>query len=425
VISFLVLYFLEGSIRKYLLQSQLLILLKFIPLIAALAQCTYQKRTITRILVPLCYVSICLLLLAIVHYTDLIVRAPLHAAVYDAITLWFAPLITVTLVLCKPRINKTLITRALHIVLVLCTVNSLMIVAQVVAGPTSVLNLTVAADLSFHRFGDYAFKAPGLFSTPNPFVIPLGLFSLLSLRSITSSRIFVSPLVYTLSALASIVVNLSSRTYLAGSLIFSIIVFFGFRLRFSMKGRTLLITVVFMLSSMIAGLVFGPMFSNSKLSLGIDQSLARTTGADDPISRIITSSITPISNGFFNAPVFEGAGLGSTANFQNIALKETMFSIHENCSGYLEEGEVSRIICSFGATGLLTIIFFRVVPGLLFLIKSIRDIPSLNRYNPLYLICSIVFMLSALPLKANHIFSGLISLCITWSLFYAANEKSV
>lgn len=422
--SFLFLYFLEGSIRKYLVQSQLLILLKFIPLIAALAKCTFRTRAISRVFLPLVFISVALALQATVHYTELYVRAPLYAAIYDAITLWFVPLITVILIWCKPKSTRKSIVRFLRIVLMLCILNSLMIIAQVIAGPTSILNLTVVADLSFHRYGYFAFKAPGLFSSPNPFIIPLGLFCLLSLRHIEPTKFFISPLLYAAIALVSIAVNLSSRTYLAGSILFSLIVLLSFRSVLSPKRRTVANLILFILVCLSIAITVSPMYSNSKLSMGIEESLARSIGADDPIERIITSSLSPIYNAFFHAPLFDGAGIGSTANFQNIELKELMFAKHESCSGYLDEGEVSRIICSFGFVGILTILFFRIVPGILFLINSRHAMPSYSLFNPFYIICSIIYLTSSLPLKANDVFSALVALCVTFSLVYSANENS-
>jgi hypothetical protein len=237
----------------------------------------------------------------------------------------------------------------------------------------------------------------------------LGFVSVAALCMIRYDGVVLKSVTYILLSLLSIFFNLSSRTYSLGSIIIVLVILLSSKPNRKKAYQALPFVLFFAILMTILLYIFSPLVSGQNFVFGIQRSFERSVDADDPFTRIYTSSIAPLVESFSVAPLFGGAGLGSTANFSDSSLKDVLFESYQSCWGYLEEGEVSRIICSFGVFGLLTVLFFRFFPSLVLFQASQTDKDISQNYNPFLFIASLLYAFNFLPLKANDIFSGLLA----------------
>ena len=392
MILFILLYLLEGTIRKYIIASTALILIKYIP-IAAL----FLRKTSF----SLPYILVLIFLPVWLTIPSL---GTIQFAIYDFFVIAIVP--TSVYLITRLQFNPVKKIRILNLCFYGGLANSLMITAQFFVGPSHILSQTVDRAFSQHTYGPLFQKAPGIAASSSAYITIAGVIAALSLYKYQKSKRWLLHLNIFLSFLG-LILNLASRSYSLGILFFYVVYFILWSFRSGKLGmlwRTITlalpISYIYSLFSGDAG------FVNAN----------RLNDLQSVTSRI--PQFFALEQLRFPLPLLGGLGLGSTVN--GASSNPDLLS---QCRLYFHEYEFTRYICSFGMYG-YALILSRLVLSFIFLK------PFLKLYHSNFLVrasgiayIAFQFALSA-PFKINDVSAGLllVALASTASIENDINE---
>lgn len=339
---FLLIYILEASVRKYVIASSALVLIKYIPL-------SWYLRN----LIP--WTSLCILFLFSIPTTLTIpnISGIEPYAMFDLLQLIYFPLLLVAILKIRsiqPKVLQSILTLST----ISSSLNSGFIILQTFLGPLHWLSQTVDQQNTQHVWQTATIslqKAPGILGTSHPYICIMGLVaSLYYLSNSTSSIHHFLNTVNLLLILSSVLFNLASRSYALG-----IAVYIGLFLLFSIlhlkreyKNHKKFFFIAFSVGAFALLLIVGLIFFLLSSDFADILLRNRTTGDFESVLNRI-GSFYPIEQLNMNLPFLGGPGLGSTLN--NSPVSVLSIQSYTQCRPPLDEWDLTRIICSLGYYG--------------------------------------------------------------------------
>jgi hypothetical protein len=393
----------ESSVRKYLIGSPIIILLKYPLLIyLALKFRLYQNRSAFLLLMT----SIPTLLTV-----DGIFQLPY--AVYDFFGIAIVPSLALALFMERKTLDVNTSTKLIHLICIIGVLNAIFVIFQSILGPTHWLSQTVDQQFTQHTYGDLQ-KAPGLQAVnPSLFSIAgLSAFEVLY-KSTSFKKVKYLYLLGFLTIFLSFGFNLSSRTYFFSFVFFILLKIVSWIYcvikKTAISSKKLIILLVFPLLFIIftdtffLQSIFGPQLENwaNTRSIGDFDSAAPRLFTMEFIEVLLNDIPKTL-------PLINGLGLGATVN-NNPNLVEPLPGYCQDQFGL--EGEFPRLICAFGYYGYI-LIFARTFLGFLLAWKSFLYLMSSK--SSLFIIYAFIsiLILDGLQLKANDSASGLLLVAI-------------
>jgi|LakMenEpi03Aug12_release.lakeMendotaPanAssembly.Ray.scaffolds.fasta_scaffold12338_8 hypothetical protein len=390
----------EASVRKYILASPVLVLLKYIALVPLFV---YAFKG------PSARYSIALFAITLPLLATIPEPAFIPYAVYDLISIFYLPVILFCLSIARRIFPFQAARDLLRLIALIGFLNSILIILQSLVGPQHWLSQTVDQSFSIHAFGE-ALKAPGLAGTSSPYMSIAGLIALdVLLRAPISRREKrLIPFSQLLIAI-SVVFNLASRTYTFGILGYvlpRLLIPSLINKRFEKSALIfLLLPLAYYFFQSVAPELGLSIF---KANRAVDD-FSSASGRFYTIPLLSLLLINP-----FALPFVDGLGLGYAVN--NNPLADISYTPHF-CMviGLGSEHEYERFICSFGAIG-----FLHILSRLVLAVISIRN--ALYYSNPRFpasiasgWLFFTLTLANGLLLRSNDTATGALLLLITLS----------
>ena len=396
---FVLLFIVEATVRKYLISSSLVIILKYFPLFAETGKLVIKKMS---------YFIIISIVISIFSINPFYF-SPV-AAFRDYLAIFAAPIVNVFFVMVAGHIKiyKIRPLSILHLIIFGSYANSIVTILQQLFGPRHWLSVGVTGEFDSHTFGGGLIaKANGIFANSNgvfqAFTVIIA-FALLSLNNNAPSKykLFLK-LSIALSAVSAIV-NISSRTY-SFSVLGASVICLLYASKSLLKPRTIILSMIFM----IVGLLFlQDSIQNILSSDSVVIGLNRVQNADAPWLRVLgrwglSPGMYPDGFQYF---LFPKLGIGSTLTGLS---GDPTFDLL--CPQLVKEWEGSRILCSYGfLLGLITLFIYKVLPCIYLMTRSIQIFSSKAqfKYTGLLLLVNSFVYLLCFPMRSNVTMSNVV-----------------
>ena len=409
-ILFLLTYAFEASIRKYLFSSYILIFVKYIFLF---------KIKFTKAIFNYSLILFCLSVPLIIHALSKETIPSIDLALYDLMTIFLSPILTLAIFTNNQIKNYRLARRFLIFVVLVGLLHSLLIIVQSISDPLSVINTSVYGDNSNIGFGGNRYKVTGLISTPSPFLNVSAILSIWYLRDSSKKKIF-SNITYLIEIIiiASGIFNLSARFFfivnLAPYFLKFIENFFQIATRLKINKKKIFFTVF---TSLIL-IVFINKVTNFKtqnpfLSIGLERYQYKF------MVQRVSSLYTDLLHINKVPDLIEAPGIGKTVGTRKEIWNLNKLESIERCKESGKEWDYSRMICLGGFYGYFLIIFCRLIPAF-YLFKNYLSSYKKNIYKSSsygILLVSFLFLLQA-QFMYNDVLAGILILSLTTNTIF-------
>ena len=431
----LLFYSLEGFARRYLGFSEIIIAVKYFPLLVLVA--SYALKRLLGLLFVAFYGLLALLVATNLVHDQLKCVACIAADLFN-IFIW-PILVLYFCILALDANDKFSSQRAEEvqlIMIVLSGLNSVISVAQALAGPHSDIYTHIDNKPVLASFGS-AIKPFGIAASSSPYLTIAAIIAIMSLVINRSSRKIsqrqaASILIWFCLTTAWLVVSLSSRQTLFGFALFIITGSLAF-ISSSHSPRSAQLKYTQALMPMLKK-CFAPDFflflllalfiiPSNILSLGdlasiIIDGIHRLSDWQSVVGRI-PSLIMPAYDG--SLPILGGAGIGSTVNSSSsIKLIYERIDLIQ-CLPVFSEWEFGRYVCSFGYLGYALLFLTRYLPSIVLFYTSIKHINRQPLLSVGFIFVSLSIVLGA-QVKTNDYAFGL--LCILMASFCSSRLSS-
>ena len=417
--AFTVIFIIEATIRKYLISSSLLIMLKYLPLVI-----TDGKKILESMKVEV-ITSIVISMLSInTHYFSLV------PAARDYLGIFLAPILNIYYTFYKKvSMSSEKLVEILNWVVIGGAANGLMTIIQHILGPRHWLSIGVTGEFDAHTFGGGLIaKANGIFANSSGLFQAstiIVVFSLMELGSKTKKyKIILLTTVFL--SLVSAILNISSRTYsfpIFGVFAACILI----ESKKIMQSKNLLLIIMISLVGLVLMNDIGSSIFNSRsFTIGIE----RVQNADSPWNRFLGRwglgfAMYPEEFRFY---LFPKLGIGTT-----VASLIGDPEFDAICPRFVEEWEASRILCSFGwIYGLGILIIYKIIPCVLLLKGAVKLLGKSKplKYGGLLMLLNASIYFLCYPMRtninmSNVILFGVINHCITAIAVTSKHQKSV
>ncbi len=398
-ILFVTLALVEASVRKYFISSPLVVLLKYIFVLAFIPMVLKKPHWYPLAMVFL--TAPLLFLLPDIQY--------IGYAFYDIVSILLVPLLIFGVAKYPSFLNSKTTTSLIPIIAFGGILHSLIVILQCMLGPSHWLSVTVNQSAAEFTWG-LAHKAPGIAGVSSPYISIAGLTCIQYI--ISRPQLFSKTLIYRFSNVGrwliylSALFNLPSRGYVFGILLFSLI---SATVELTSRKKSSYIYVLIFM----AGLIMYFLLQENAENWGINSFQGNRSFEDfDSASSRFGNYFTTLFSDKSMYPLFGGPGLGATVNGSPL---NDVDRLPPQCSQLiLGEGEYDRFLCAFGFFGVFHILI-RMLLGLQLLLIGIKAflLRETSRASGLLFVGYLVF--AGAFFKQNDAATGIILITVACS----------